>query len=216
MIAVTIGFSSTTHTVGESDGSVLLMVSLQNGTFDEDATVNVTVRLNTEAINGSADSSKLPSTLILADIGITRYMYSLSASDFKKETMLLVFSDMVRTQSVNLTIMEDDVLETNETFMAVLELVDDDRIILQPNAAFITIVDDDSKHNIRTTLYNYTIIILSILAVVIGFADENHTVVEGVSMFTDITVSVLNGELGTEVVITVNTQAGTAKGIYGQ
>lgn len=216
MIAVTIGFSSTTHTVGESDGSVLLMVSLQNGTFDEDATVNVTVRLNTEAINGSADSSKLPSTLILADIGITRYMYSLSASDFKKETMLLVFSDMVRTQSVNLTIMEDDVLETNETFMAVLELVDDDRIILQPNAAFITIVDDDSKHNIRTTLYNYTIIILSILAVVIGFADENHTVVEGVSMFTDITVSVLNGELGTEVVITVNTQAGTAKGIYRQ
>ena len=216
MIAVTIGFSSTTHTVGESDGSVLLMVSLQNGTFDEDATVNVTVRLNTEAINGSADSSKLPSTLILADIGITRYMYSLSASDFKKETMLLVFSDMVRTQSVNLTIMEDDVLETNETFMAVLELVDDDRIILQPNAAFITIVDDDSKHNIRITLYNYTIIILSILAVVIGFADENHTVVEGVSMFTDITVSVLNGELGTEVVITVNTQAGTAKGIYRQ
>ena len=50
----------------------------------------------------------------------------------------------------------------------------------------------------------------------IGFADENHTVVEGASTFTDITVSVLNGELGNEVVITVNTQAGTAKGIYRQ
>ena len=155
MIAVTIGFSSTTHTVGESDGNVPLLVSLQSGIFDEDATVNVTVRLNTEAINGSADSSKLPSTLILADIGITRYMYSLSASDFKNETMLLVFSDMVTTQSVNLTIIDDNVFETNETFMAVLELVDDDRIILQPNAnaAFITIVDNDSKHNNRITLY---------------------------------------------------------------
>ena len=155
MIAVTIGFNSTTHTVGESDGNVPLLVSLQSGIFDEDATVNVTVRLNTEAINGSADSSKLPSTLILADIGITRYMYSLSASDFKNETMLLVFSDMVTTQSVNLTIIDDNVFETNETFMAVLELVDDDRIILQPNAnaAFITIVDNDSKHNNRITLY---------------------------------------------------------------
>ena len=71
MIAVTIGFNSTTHTVGESDGNVPLLVSLQSGIFDEDATVNVTVRLNTEAINGSADSSKLLSTLILADIGIT-------------------------------------------------------------------------------------------------------------------------------------------------
>ena len=58
MIAVTIGFSSTTHTVGESDGNVPLLVSLQSGIFDEDATVNVTVRLNTEAINGSADSEQ--------------------------------------------------------------------------------------------------------------------------------------------------------------
>ena len=148
-------------------------------------------------------------------------MYSLSALDlkFENETILLVFSDMVTTQSVNLTINDDNALETNEEFMAVLELVDDDRIILQPNATSITIVDNDSKHNIRTTLYNYTIIILSnliILAVVIGFADENHTVVEGMSTFTDITVSVLNGTLGTEVMITVNTQAGTAKGIYRQ
>ena len=53
MIAVTIGFNSTTHTVGESDGNVLLMVSLFG-----DATINVTVRLNTEAVNGSADSKQ--------------------------------------------------------------------------------------------------------------------------------------------------------------
>ena len=58
MIAVTIGFNRTTHTVGESDGNVPLLVSLQSGIFDEDATVNVAVRLNTEAINGSADSKQ--------------------------------------------------------------------------------------------------------------------------------------------------------------
>ena len=61
--------------------------------------------------------------------------------------MLLVFSGMMTTQSVNLTIVDDRVLETNETFTAVLEIVDDGRIVLQPNTTVISIVlDNDSKH----------------------------------------------------------------------
>ena len=52
MTEVTIGFNSTTYTVRESDGSVLLQIGLHNGIFDEDVTVSV--RLNT--VNGSADS----------------------------------------------------------------------------------------------------------------------------------------------------------------
>ena len=61
--------------------------------------------------------------------------------------MLLVFSGVMTTQSVNLTIIDDDVFETNETFTAVLELVDDGRVILQPNTTVISIVlDNDSKH----------------------------------------------------------------------
>lgn len=51
------------------------------------------------------------------------------------------------TQTVNLNIVDDNVLEINETFMAVLELVDDTRVILQTNATNISIVlDNDSKH----------------------------------------------------------------------
>lgn len=50
-------------------------------------------------------------------------------------------------RTVNLNIIDDNALETNETFTAVLELVDNDRIILQPKEAKISIVlDDDSKH----------------------------------------------------------------------
>ena len=45
----------------------------------------------------------------------------------------------------------------------------------------------------------------------IGFTEENHTVSEGVGMFTDITVGLIDGELGQEVVVTVSTQTGTAK-----
>ena len=49
-IDVTIGFNSTTYTVRESDGSVLLQIDLLNGEFDNN--VAVSVRLNT--IDGSA------------------------------------------------------------------------------------------------------------------------------------------------------------------
>ena len=46
----------------------------------------------------------------------------------------------------------------------------------------------------------------------IGFYNENYNVTEGVGTLTDITVDLLNGGLGQEVVVTVSTQADTAKG----
>ena len=51
------------------------------------------------------------------------------------------------TQTVTLGIIDDDLFETNETFMAELELVDDTRVILQPSATDVSIIlDNDSKH----------------------------------------------------------------------
>ena len=50
----------------------------------------------------------------------------------------------------------------------------------------------------------------------IGFNDTNHNVTEGVGMFTDITVDLLNGKLGQNVEVTVNTQAVTAKGKFNK
>ena len=68
--------------------------------------------------------------------------------DFESKTVLLEFSSTVTTQSVILIINDDDALETNETFKAVLELGDDDRVMLLPNETFISIVlDNDSKQN---------------------------------------------------------------------
>ena len=49
-IDVTIGFNSTTYTVREINGSVLLQIDLLNGEFDNN--VAVSVRLNT--VDGSA------------------------------------------------------------------------------------------------------------------------------------------------------------------
>ena len=52
-IDVTIGFDSTTYTVRESNGSVLLQINLLTGEFDNN--VAISVRLNT--VDGSAKCS---------------------------------------------------------------------------------------------------------------------------------------------------------------
>jgi hypothetical protein len=53
-------------------------------------------------------------------------------------------------QTVNLNIIDDNVFEVDEMFMAILELVNNSetRIILQPNKTDISIImDNDSKYN---------------------------------------------------------------------
>ena len=50
-------------------------------------------------------------------------------------------------RTVNLIIIDDSLFETNETFIAVLEVMDNVRVILQPNETEVSIVlDDDSRH----------------------------------------------------------------------
>ena len=46
----------------------------------------------------------------------------------------------------------------------------------------------------------------------IGFNFENYTVSEGMDIFTDITVELISGRLGREVMVTVDTLNGSAKG----
>ena len=77
-------------------------------------------------------------------------IFTFSASlDYDNATMVLNLTSAVSIQTVNLSIFDDDVLETNETFTVVLELMnseDDGRVILQPYATEVSIVlDNDSK-----------------------------------------------------------------------
>ena len=48
----------------------------------------------------------------------------------------------------------------------------------------------------------------------IGFHFKNYSVSEGVDTFTDITVELTSGRLGQEVMVTVDTQSGAAKGKF--
>ena len=145
---LTIGFNSTTYTVKESDGSVPLSIGVIKGVLED-----VTVRIKLITISGSANGNlKLLYALFIMQLSL-----SFSASlDYDNMTMVLNFSSAVTMQTVNLSIFDDNVLENNEKFTVVLELVspeDDGRVILQPNATVVSIIlDNDSKHIIKYLL----------------------------------------------------------------
>ena len=49
--------------------------------------------------------------------------------------------------------------------------------------------------------------------VVIGFVPPAYTVVEGVDQFASLTVQLISGQLGYEVIVNLTTQSGSAIGI---
>ena len=153
----------------------------------------------------------------------------LATSDFEKfnETRLpvRVFSRVGTVQTVNIRVIDDNVFEADEMFMAVLELVNDSRIILQPNTTEISIImDDDSKYSNlsihKIIIFNAMILILMYpynlsVAVMVGFTYENYTVTEGVDIFADLTVDLkMEAVIEQSVVVRVSTQADSAKGTY--
>ena len=78
--------------------------------------------------------------------------------------MVLNFSSAVTVLTVNLNIVDDDVLETDEKFTAVIELVnseDNGRIMLQPNTTEVSIIlDNDSRQIKKCVLIVFSIIML--------------------------------------------------------
>ena len=73
-------------------------------------------------------------------------------SDYMSLSEVVTFSSSSTIQSVQVTIVDDDLLEIDEVFTASLELVnavDVDRIVLMPASAPVTIFDDDSEYQIN-------------------------------------------------------------------
>lgn len=66
-------------------------------------------------------------------------------SDYEEVTTFMTFSSLSSVQSINITIHMDGILEDNEQFRVILELIngEENRIFLQPDSSVITIVDND-------------------------------------------------------------------------
>ena len=64
-------------------------------------------------------------------------------------TIILKFNESSTKFEVPLRIIDDDVLENDEEFAVLLELMDatyDGRVMLQPNISIVTILDNDSQY----------------------------------------------------------------------
>ena len=139
-------------------------------------------------------------------------------SDYIPISEVLTFSSSSITQTVHVSIVNNSLLETDEVFTASLSLeneTDLGHVQLNPTAASITIIDDDGNEHVRSQLcnifYDHSNNITS--DVVIGFVPPAYTVVEGVDQFANLTVQLISGQLGHEVIVNLTTQSGSAIGI---
>lgn len=65
--------------------------------------------------------------------------------DYEKLTASLTFSPMINEVMVTVTIVNDDILEDNETFTGNLDAQDDEPVKLDPSVATVTIFEDQGQ-----------------------------------------------------------------------
>jgi hypothetical protein len=75
--------------------------------------------------------------------------------DYATVSQVLTFSSSVTFQTMSVSIIDDNLLEINETFNASLALenaTDAAGVVLQPDSVNITILDEDGKHVVATDI----------------------------------------------------------------
>ena len=70
------------------------------------------------------------------------WIYPPVDSDFSSTTMVLTFPPNISKQCANVAIIDDDVIENNETLEVTLSTTDL-AVIVEPHNTVITIIDDD-------------------------------------------------------------------------
>lgn len=100
-------------------------------------------------------------------------------------------------------------VESTESFSAELILVSMDAtgVTIDPDTASITITDEDSKSMVGS-LWQCTKYFCS-LGATIGFGDETYDVIESAGVVS-VDVRVSQGDLGRDVIVSLQTDDGTA------
>ena len=144
-------------------------------------------------------------------------MYLLAAPvDYIPISEVITFSSSSITQTVHVSIVNDPLLEIDEVFTVSLSLEDKTDlglVQLNPTSTSITIIDDDGIMNIVINCM-ITVIPISIPSdAVIGFVPPAYSVAEGTDLFANLTVQLISGQLGHDVIVNLTTQSGSAIGI---
>ena len=135
--------------------------------------------------------------------------------------MDLTFNSVATSRMVTVVTSTDTVIEAMETFTLALTENDDAVDVLMPQSATVTITDQTSKysHCHINRIEEYVVGRKSLnycffsSALIFGFDPSVYSVMEGGSEV--VTVTVMNGTLEREVVLTVMSSDGTARGEDG-
>ena len=169
---MTIGFYPTKYFVNESDGSVSLTVQVLAGQLAR----TVSVEFFTQ--NGTATST----TPVDFD------------SIDQRAPITLQFSPDELIQQVTVKIIDDNITENTEQFSGLLSS-SDAAVILAPDTASVEIQDNDCEYKL---FQNGIIIIMTFIAVTIGFLDTLFSVHENDSE-VNLRIGTLSGSLQTRV-----------------
>ena len=136
-IVVSIGWEQTSYTVSEENGEVRACAIL-NGTIEK--TVQV---FFTTSISGQASGKKKTLVLVIECVYLKLFHFFAANMDFIELAQDLIFSIDTTTLCVNISIVDDQILESEESFELKLDAAETSRVLL--NSATVTITDTDSQ-----------------------------------------------------------------------
>lgn len=124
-LVVSVQFNESTYRVSESGGIVQPVLVLNGSTA-----INFTVHVDITDISATICSDN-------------------KTGDYKPET-LVVFKEGSNTASLNIAILDDELLEDDETFNLTINpsSLPSNVIVGDPNTATVTILNDDGKYHI--------------------------------------------------------------------
>ena len=156
------------------------------------------------------------------------FSFNLAGMDFPDTSTDLTFNATSTTQTVMVSILNDVVPEDMLEYFSLILTSTDTAVTLNPVIANVTIIDDmDSKYHLTqvcSELFAYTnavqyiycilycvcirYIFSSSAVVTIGFDPVSYSVLEEDASSVNVTVSVLNGTLARNIVVTLSTVSG--------
>jgi len=208
--------------VSEGLGQLSVCANLA-GTAERD----VLVILSTVQLQGAAEGKKQIinlkkfETLINLVIVYSFVPFLLKApDDYTQTTAPLTFLPGENLQCVNISILDDAILESNEDFSVQLNTQDTAAVTINLNSASVTITDNDGEvyqlfpeHNIIGPLWLLIVIMyLTPSDVTAGLQQSAYLVGEG-----GVSQSICTGLSDVtqrEVIVTISTVPGTAQGIH--
>ena len=139
------------------------------------------------------------------------FVTSVADVDFITTSAVLTFNASTSLQCDQVIIINDGILENNETFFVQLES-SDDAVNVSLNSAPVAIIDDDGEFGLFNMSADWVCLRLYFASTVInvGLQDTQHTINEQSGVVT--VCAVLDGETERDLQVTLSTQSNTAVG----